>query len=165
MFLARKINHAKWNAQQELAKGEISSDAVTGDLRTQGNSLSFWRCGTGTSEDVDEAVLAIAAAGNRIDRLDIIWLPDDDLEANGLSLNDTKGRTPVAELVDRHVDVCRLDYVRLGEVARHVVAALDDERCRRFTKKQVKTLLVTAAGKDRIDLARLADGVKKEIVG
>ena len=31
MFLARKITRAKWDAEQGMAEGEISADAVTGD--------------------------------------------------------------------------------------------------------------------------------------
>lgn len=165
MFLARKIALAKWSTRPNLVEGEISADAVTGDLRTKGDTLSFWQCHTESNDDVEEVALAIAAAGDRIDKLDIVWLSEDEMQADGQTLKSRQGRTPVAELAERHVDVCKLDYIRLGEIARRVVAAIDDERCRRFTKKKVKALLVTAAGKDRIDLEQLADGVKEEIVG
>ena len=76
MFLARKITRAKWAAKQELSVGEIPADAVTVDLRTQDNALSFWRCPNDTDRDVEEAALAIAAARKRVDRLDIVWLTD-----------------------------------------------------------------------------------------
>ena len=57
MFLARKITRAKWDTGQELSAGEISADAVTSDLRTKENTLSFWRCRTETNGDVEDAVL------------------------------------------------------------------------------------------------------------
>ena len=41
MFVARMITRAKWDPKPELQTGEISADAVTGDLRTRYNSLSF----------------------------------------------------------------------------------------------------------------------------
>ena len=69
MFLARKITRAKWNPKNGLSAGEIPADAVTVDLRTRENSLSFWRCGLGEKEQVEEAALAIAAAGDRVDSL------------------------------------------------------------------------------------------------
>ena len=50
MFLARKISLAKWSKKGELEVGEIAADAVTADLRTQDNKLSFWRCGDGESK-------------------------------------------------------------------------------------------------------------------
>ena len=42
--LARKISRAKWEATKDLGDGEIQADAVSADLRTMGNTLSFWRC-------------------------------------------------------------------------------------------------------------------------
>ena len=66
MFLTRKITRAKWEAKQGLAADEIPSDAITIDLRTQGNALSFWQCPTDAVSDVEEAALAIAAAGERV---------------------------------------------------------------------------------------------------
>ena len=163
MFLVRKIARAKWNTSRELAEGEIAADAVTGDLRTQDNSLSFWRCQDETDDEVEEAALAIAAAGRRLDRLDIVWLLDDELRADGQTLKDTEGRTPAADLADRHVDIGKLDYVRLGKVAQRVVAAIEGGRHRRLTKARVKGLLVTAVQQKRIALDELADGLRAEI--
>lgn len=165
MFLARKIARAKWEARSGLSDGETSADAVTGDLRTRENSLSFWRCAAGTNDEVEEAALAIAAGGDRIDRFDIVWLAEDELRADGQTLEDTRGRTPIAELAGRHVDVCRLDYVRLGDVARRVAAAIEDGRYRRLTKARVKTLLTAAVERRRIEPEDLADGLRMELAG
>lgn len=167
MFLARKIARAKWDAKRNiergLEEGEISADAVTGDLRTQMDTLSFWRCRTGADDDVKEAALAIAAAGERLDKLDIVWLADSDLRADGHTLKDTEGRTPVANLSERHVDVCKLDYIRLGKVAQRVVAAIEAKRWRRLTKARVKELLVAAVQQGRLMPNELADGLRAEI--
>ena len=163
MFLARKITRAKWETKQELSAEEISADAVTGDLRTQGNSLSFWQCGIGEQSEVEEAALAIASAGDRVDRLDLVWLDDDELRADGQTLKNTAGRTPVAELAKRHVDVYRLDYVRLGKVARRVVTAIEGDRYRRLTKARVKKLLAAVVGQGRIDLGNLRKNVRAEV--
>ena len=163
MFLARKITRAKWEATQELSAGEISADAVTSDLRTQGNELSFWQCGMGAEPEVEEAVLAIAAAGDRVDRLDIVWLSDDELQADGQKWNETDGRTPVTELVRRHVDVSRLDYVRLGKIAHRVVTAIKGNRHLRLTKARVTTLLAAAVRQERIDLGNLQEKVRAEV--
>ena len=50
-----------------MSAGEISADAITGDLRTQGNSLSFWQCGIAEQDKLEEAALAIAAGRDSID--------------------------------------------------------------------------------------------------
>ena len=164
MFLARKITRAKWTDDDRgLAEGEISADAVTGDLRTQGDSLSFWRCDTDANDDVEDAALAIAAAGERVDRLDIVWVSQDQLLSDGQTLMDSRGRTPLSEMADQHVDVSRLDYVRLGSLARHVVAAVKNHRCRRLTKGRVKKLLSTAVEQGRVKTEDLADALRAEI--
>ena len=163
MFLARKITRAKWETKQELSAGEISADAVTSDLRTQGNMLSFWQCGIGGEAEVEEAALAIAAAGDRVDRLDIVWLSDDELQADGQKWDETVGRTPVRELIRRHVDVSRLDYVRLGKVAHRVVAAIEEDRYLRLTKVRVKSLLAAAVEQGRVALEDLEEKVQAEV--
>ena len=77
MFLARKISLAKWSKTGELEVGEIPADAVTLDLKTQDNKLSFWRCGDGERAGVNEAALAIAAACDRVDKIAVVWLAAD----------------------------------------------------------------------------------------
>ena len=160
MFLARKITRAKWKPKQELSAGEISADAVTCDLKTQDNSLSFWVCGSGEKAEVEEAALAIAAPRDRVDRLDIVWFSDDELQGDDQTLRKTEGKTPVTGLTKLHVDVCRLDYVRLGKVARHVVTAIERGRYFRLTKACVTKLLAAAVKQKRVDLADFKENVQ-----
>lgn len=163
MFLARKITRAKWLQGPGLGRGEIGADAVTADLRTSGNALSFWRCDSGVENQVERVALAMAAAGDRIDKLDVVWIAERDFAADGQSWEATDGRTPVAELRYRHVDLQRLDYVRLGNVARRVAAAIASEWCLRFSRRRVKMLLVAAVQRGDVDLADLAERVRDEV--
>jgi hypothetical protein len=163
LFLARKITRAKWLQRPELAQGEIAADAVTEDLRTNGNALSFWRCDTGAEDQVEAVALAMAASGDRIDKLDVVWIAERHFAEDGQTWEATEGRTPVAELRRRHVDLQRLDYVRLGNVARHVAAAIESERCLRLTRRRVKMLLVAAVRRDEVALDDLADRVRDEV--
>ena len=167
MYMARKISRAKWDAKRNIKRGlreaEVSADAVTGDLRTRENTLSFWRCPTEANGDIENAALAIAAAGDRLDKLDIVWLADSELLTDGHTLKETEGRTPVTDLAKRHVDICELDYVRLGKVALRVAAAVGNERCRCLTKNHVRRLLITAIQRERISLEELSDGLQAEI--
>ena len=163
MFLARKITRAKWLQRPELAQGEIAADAVTADLRTNGNALSFWRCDTGAEDQVEAVALAMAASGDRIDKLDVVWIAERHFAEDGQTWEATEGRTSVAELRRRHVDLQRLDYVRLGNVARHVAAAIESEWCLRLTRRRVKMLLVAAVRRDEVALDDLADRVRDEV--
>ena len=144
MFLARKISLAKWSKTGELTVGEIPADAVTTDLRTRDNKLSFWRCDTMETTEVNKAALAIAAAYERIDKIAVVWLAADELRADGQTLKDTEGKTPVRGLAELHVDVCRLDYMRLGKIAQRIFTALKEEKYLQLGKASVKGLLAEA---------------------
>ena len=165
MFLARKITRAKWCwcPKSGLAPGEISADAVTADLRTIDNSLSFWRCGDGTDLELERAVLAIAAAGDRVDKLDLVWISDEALQMDDQSWSNTEGITPMSEMVRQHVDVQRLDYVRLGKVARCVADAVEERRFKRVSRGRVLCLLVRAVGKRQIEIDDLKERVRGEV--
>lgn len=163
MFLARKITRAKWTPQAGLTPGEVPADAVTADLRTTENALSFWRCGKGGEGEVEEAALAIAAGGERLDKLDVVWLFDEEPRAGGQIWKDTDGCTPVTALVKQHVDVHRLDYVRLGRVADRVVAAIGSGRYRRLTKNRVRKLLARAVEEGRVPLVGFEEKVQAEV--
>ena len=168
MLLARKIARAKWNAQRSVLQGfgaeEIRADAITADLRTRDDALSFWRCPTGDRDELEEVALAIAAMGDRPSKLDLVWLKYVELQADGLVLKNTRGDTPVADLADMHVDVCKLDYVRLGTVARRVVAAIAEQRCCRFSATDVKQLLLAAIREKRIKLDNLKPTLKEKVL-
>lgn len=79
MFLARMITRHKWQPKDGLAADEIPAGAIAADLRTANNTLSFWQCGRATDLEVSDAVLAIAAGRDRIQKLDIVWILTDEM--------------------------------------------------------------------------------------
>ena len=122
--------------------------------------MSFWQCPTDALNDVEEAALAIATGREHIEKLDIVWLDDEELKADGQILRNTKGRTAVTNMASKHVDAARLDYARLGKVARRVVDAIEANRYRRFTRARVKRLIEDALEQGRIDKDALHEGLR-----
>lgn len=163
MFVARKISSAKWKKRGGLAEGEIQADAVTGDLRSNKNAVSFWRCGSGGITDIENVALAIAAAAERIHTVDVVWLPTEQLLEDRQTFVDSPGETPVADLVDSHVDLSRLDLVRLGRLANRVVEAVGSGRCLRVPRSRVKSLLMSAVATNRIDPQRLSQNIRRTL--
>ena len=163
MFVARMITRSKWEPKQGMQAGEISADAVTGDLKTQENALSFWRCTAGTRSYFEEAALAIAAGRDDVAKVEIVWLDDEDLYADGQTLEETDGRTPVVDLVKSHVDVRQLDYERLGKIARRVVSAIATDQYRLITRVRVRKLLASAVSGGRVNLEDLNEKIQTEI--
>lgn len=162
-FLARNITRAKWPETGELSTGEIPADAVTIDLRTWENSLSFWQCNSDEEDDIEEAALAIAAGRERIDKLEIILVDEENMRADSQVLRNSEGRTPVSDLVDTHVDIVGLNYNLLGMVAQCVVTAIKENRYRRLTKRRVKKLIAKAHQQRRISVNLLRDKLREEI--
>ena len=107
--------------------------------------------------------MAIAAARDSVDKIEIVWLAEDELRDDGQYLEDTKGQTPVLELTGLHVDVCRLDYVRLGNVADHIIRAIEKKRYRRLSKRCVTNLLATAVKQKQVKIACLPDKVQMAV--
>ena len=169
MFLIRKIGRAKWDKKSghdwnlELEKDEIPADALTIDLKTKENKLSFWQSETDQDVDLKQVVLAILSAGDRLDKIDYVWIKKDDLIADGLFLENTKGKTPVVNLIERHVDIIKLDYVRLGLVAKRVDHAIENKQCDRLRVTEVKSLLQKAVDEGQVGLDDLQEGIKKKL--
>lgn len=162
-MLARKISLAKWKNPEWGA--EIPADAVTGDLRTSGNALSFWTIGTPTRGELEQVVLALASTADRIDKIDLTWVDRDTLASEGIDLEATPGETPVEALRGRHVDLARLDLGRLGRVATLVSQAVAGNQHQRWTKNEVLRILVAAARRQDFDPAKLTRAVQEEVLG
>ncbi len=162
-FLTRKISRAKWQDNGDLDDGEIQADAVTADLKTTGNTLSFWARETVEDADLQQAILAVATGLERIDRLDIAWVDSTAIMEAGLAVAETPGRTPVPGLVDSHRDIKRLDLVRLGRVSTLLHEAIGNDQHRRFSKKKVVGFITEAVKADLVSLDDLAEKVRAEV--
>lgn len=163
-YLVRKISRAKWPSAQAIHLDEISADAVTGDLRTMGNTLSFWQLGAPSDNDeIRMIALALATGGERLDRLDLTWIDRDALDTQGIAVEESAGRTPVEKMRDKHVDLARLNLPRLCKVALLIAEALSLNHHRRFTKKQILHIIVEAIGKKQVSLTDLPPKIRREI--
>lgn len=162
-YLARKVTRAKWERRDGLTETEIPADAISADLRTMNNTLSFWKCPASSEEEIRTTVLALATAAERVDRMDIVWVEEASFGTNRISLNPSDGRTPVVSLRSRHVDVAKLDVGRLSAVARFIADALTEGQCRRLTKKEVLKIVVEAVRQDLVPLDELEPKVRQEI--
>ena len=163
MFLARSITRSKWEAKNGLQPGEIPADAITGDLRTKENSLSFWLCEPNDQEELNDVALAISATRDSVAKIELVWLEREELEASGQFFDETPGQTPVLDLVDRHLDLRRLDGERLGRLALHVQNAISMDRYKRMSRRQVRDILGAAVLEGRVRLENLSQKIQIEL--
>jgi hypothetical protein len=164
-YIIRKITRSKWDSRAGLAIGETPAD-VAADLRTTENKLSVWLCNTPPDHaEGDDIVLALATAGDRIDRVDIAWVDRVELEQLGLPLVPSPGRTPVTDLQSQHEDVVRLDIVRLGALAKVLERAIQNNQVRRVSAQQVTKLIRSAIERQRLRIDHLPEGMRAKLSG
>jgi hypothetical protein len=165
MLLGHKVSISRWNEAGGLPEGRIQADAITADLRTQDNRLSFWNCGEDDVNDamLADAVLAVASSMDRASKVDLVWVLRESLEKYGYLLDFNDGQTPVKGLKGRHVDVCGLDYEGLGRVARQVSVAVKAGQWRRYSQKKVLELLAAAVKQDRLDVEELKEKLRESV--
>ena len=161
-YLVRKITRAKWTS---LDDASVPADAVTVDLRTSGNKLSLWKCTARDDGDISDVALALAAGLERIDKIELVLFEKKGLDADGVSLESSEGRTPIDSLKERHIDAVALDYRRLGVIAERVACALREESYQRFSRQSVKNILRTALDEGRLQEEDLREKVREELGG
>lgn len=158
-WLVRKISRAKWEPKPELEPTFIAADAVTVDLRTSNNRLSFWECNQGQVEaELAEVAVALAGGLDRPDKLDIAWFEKSLVESMGVQLENTEGHTPLKGVRGFHVDAVNLDLSRIEQLSRLLADAIrKDENHKRFTKSDILELLCRAVHAGRLSLSDLRD--------
>ena len=77
--------------------------------------------------------------------------------------NRTEGRTPVRDLRNHHVDLCGLDYKRLGQVAHRVLAAIRNEHYQTVSRRTSINILSDAISQNRLDIYDLKEKVRRDI--
>ncbi len=162
-FLTRKVSRAKWQSNGNLRDDEIQADAITADLKTTGNSLSFWATDGIEPADLQRVVLALATGLDRVDKIDIAWVDNSVIEKAGLTIDKTPGLTEVASLVDSHRDISRLDLVRLGQVALLLQGAINSDQHRRYNKKKVAKCIADAVNANLVPIEKLSPRVQADI--
>ena len=165
MFLAHKISYAKWSKVLGLPVNQIPADAITVDLRTHENTLSFWKCGDNqvTRATLEEVSLAILTELNKAAKIYLIWLSKETLEQDGYDIRQTDGKTKVPDLFSFHYDVCNLNYERLGDMACRVQKAVSDGHWKQFRRDEVLEIAATASRRGRLDTAKLKPKLRCEV--
>ena len=159
----RMIARAKWEQDSDLEEGEIAADAVTGDLRTTQNGILFWRRPDAEVVELESAALAMAAARDRLERLDIVYLDEEEIQARGLRTRATPGNTPVASLRSSHRNVDQLDLVRLGTIAAMIATAHLTNAALKLSRLEVLAILVRAVRDGRLSTEALRGDLKTKV--
>ena len=142
-YLVRKINVNRWpdGANISLDGFEVQADAITNDLRTDNNEISWWRV-----DDLSQIemvgvsfVSTLKEKANGVFRF--VAIPFDEVNEK-LSIKNTPehGITAIKAMKNEHYDIFGLNYKSLGVLA-DIVANSTADKSMRF----IKTLKVKDA--------------------
>lgn len=148
-YFVRKISRAKW-PDEECDVSVLNADAIS-DLRTTANTLSVWKIDE--LDELDNAVLALSASSKseRIETINVVWITEEEIKANGIDIDeDVPGDTVIESLVSSHRDLCNLSYSSIGQISKLIMQEIAHNNCKRYTKSQVKNVLVRAYSDDLI---------------
>jgi len=160
-FLVRKINKAKWYQIDIMQSDDVSSDAITNCLKTTKNTLSVWHIET--ENDIDKAVLAIAANQEHLDTIDVVILDEISLNNYNLNIIVSLGATPVKSLMEAHRDIAELTFTKLGLVKDHIVQRIRNQKIKRYNVNSLKKILTNAINDGLLQKEDLKESIRREI--
>jgi hypothetical protein len=159
-LLIRKIKKSKW-LQDDDVPNDVPADAITGCMRTQHNTLSVWE--VPDESKIDEAVLAIVSAADRLETIDVVQIDREHLEQNEIDCKQIPGRTEVKDLADTHIDLSNLAYKELGIIACHIADKFRQDKVKRYRERRIKEILRTAIQKQRLEIENLSESIRKKL--
>lgn len=160
-LLVRKIEKGKW-LQKDILNGEVvSADAITNCMKTSKNTLSTWS--VENEDQINDAVLAIVSVHQHLDTIDVVLLNQDNLAEIGIAFKQTPGATPVPTLVESHVDIVELSYQSLGKVADCIITCFKEEKVKRFTRGELKKILLKAIEADKLSIDAIAPDIASKL--
>lgn len=159
-YLVRKVTRAKWSPPSGILDNpfDIPADVIAIDLKTSANTLSVWEISD--EIDLDDAVLAIASGGNKLDTIDVVWIEKHELDRKGLEHIASPGRTPIEYLVNKHLDLTNLEYFKIGLVAESIASKIALNKIKRYSKGELKKLFNLAISKGLVEKNHLDEGIR-----
>lgn len=124
-YYVRKIARPKW----EIPKGRdkvvenLQADAIANDLRTTGNTLSFWRAESLDPQDMEPVEVVNSLLGDNFATIRLLCVPEEDFEQLGLrmELKEDDADTVIADCKRLHYDLVSLDVKSLLTFADKIV--------------------------------------------
>ena len=162
MYLIRKINRAKWFQIDIYNDNDVSADAITNCLRTTKNTLSVWNIAS--EDDVDKAVLAIISSQDHIETIDVVILNTEKIKEYEINIIASSGNTPIEEYKNLHRDLSELTFSKLGKIKDHIVERIRNDKIKRYTKGQLKKMLLEAIKSGKLKLDDLNDSIQNKLL-
>lgn len=168
-YFVRKFENNKWISSVEKDKKgyDIDADPCTSCLRTSGNTLSVWKidCDIKNKKELEQKLLEISLAmvtsANKIDQIQFIYFPVDDLKNYNYRKN--PGNTPIARLSDLHEELINLTIKDIVELAELYIKYIKMEYIEIIPKDDIKKKVEDAINNNELNKNNSSKITNKEI--
>lgn len=151
-LLARVVRRGRWYP----VDGGLPAVCLL-DLEAKDNVLSFWRADE-VPHDVQEIVVGVAANRKAVQNVDLAMVDEDDLTRVGMTLHQEGGRTPYAAARPLHWRLVHLSADDVLAIAKLIDTA---DSFQRYTRGQVRDLMLDAVRQQRLALRELEDNIQE----
>ncbi|OON61195.1 hypothetical protein B0920_19985 [Massilia sp. KIM] len=125
------------------------------------SELSVWYAKD--EQDLDDARLAMLAATNKPATIDFVEIPLSVVQEAGLKVVESLPTVGPEALKSRHRDIADLDLDSLQTVAKIIQRLLSEDKAKRLTAGQCKTMLKQAIANNRFSANELAEGISSKL--
>jgi len=155
------INKRNWDRDPSaiwLGEAGIPAD-VHQDLRVRGNALSVWHIEDDRS-NLNAVITALAATRMAFDPFDYGLFDQALVRRSGIRHAHTMGVSPLLGANHWHRDLIELTVERLAAL---INAIFDHMQKDRIPKAEVRSMIVSAARSDKVDLSQLKPELHKKL--
>lgn len=149
MLLARGVHRPRWLRDVPGDPPGPCADALTHDLQTKSDTLSWWAV-DGSEEEI---VIAIASTRDSVSNVDLAIVNTDDIDALNITWERSSADIPYAPARDRHYDLINLSAAAVGRLAGHLHENRDG--IERLREKEVRDLLIATIGEGHLELEEI----------
>ncbi len=160
-YLVRKINKSKWFQIDISSDSDASGDAITNCLRTNKNTLSFWKIKD--KRNIESVILALTASADHLETIDIVVLENKEIEEQ-IDVVPTTGNSPYEPMNSAHRDLTDITYSKLGIIKDCIIKAIRKDLLKRFTRSKLKSILIKAIENGKLNPEDLKDSVRSKVI-
>jgi hypothetical protein len=162
-LVLRLIRQSRWDSPGRfdwLAEGDIPADPLGDFAGTTANSLSVWLVDD-DKKSLPRVVTAMAAGRDKADHLDYALFPHKHLEAGGIEVRESAGKTPDEGVNGHHRNLIQLSAAKVVALTEKVWDEHDEVK--RVDKKTVVRLVADAVRGGRIALQELRPKLAEDV--
>lgn len=141
----------------------VQADVLKQELGTSKNNLSFWKADN--LSDLKEAIKAIILSTTSIETSQFIIIDDTILKRYGIEVDDTEpGITGYKGREKLHVNLCNLDYGKIGVILEIIKEIANDKKnTPELKREEVKKYIIEVKDANLLDEENIRPELKDAI--